>query len=216
MLRGLPAASVHTCVTSPPYFGLRDYGTGSWEGGDAACDHVKGEMRRGLGLASSVASTRGGGHKAATVTDIPYGGVCGKCGAVRADLQIGLEPTPDEFVEALVAVFREVRRVLRDDGTVWLNLGDSYAGYHGNKRVGDAPAPSDKGEHYRAEHARGVDGRGTGVKQKDLIGIPWMVAFALRADGWYLRSRDHLAQAEPDAGERDGPARRRRTSRCSC
>jgi DNA modification methylase len=128
-LATLDAGSVQTCVTSPPYFGLRDYG-----------------------------------H----------------------DGQIGLEPTPDEFVAALVEVFRGVRRVLRDDGTVWLNLGDSYSGYHGNARVGDAPAPSDKGEHYRENMRPTVIGNG--IKQKDLLGIPWMVAFALRADGWYLRS----------------------------
>lgn len=94
MMRTLPDQSVHTCITSPPYFGLRDYGV---------------------------------------------------------DGQIGLEPTPEEFVQALVVVFREVRRVLRDDGTPWLNLGDSYA------------------------------------TDKNLIGIPWRVAFALQVDGWYLR-----------------------------
>lgn len=94
IMRSMPGESVHCCVTSPPYFGLRDYGV---------------------------------------------------------DGQIGLEPTPDEFVSALVSVFREVRRVLRDDGTLWLNLGDSYG------------------------------------KEKQLLGIPWRVAFALQADGWYLR-----------------------------
>ena len=128
-LRTLADASVHTCVTSPPYYGLRDYG----------CDG-----------------------------------------------QIGLERTPDEYVAALVDVFREVRRVLRDDGTLWLNLGDSYAGYHGNSRVADADAPSNKPGYTENMRASTV-GMG-GLKQKDMIGIPWMVAFALRADGWYLRS----------------------------
>ncbi len=122
-LRALPEKTVQTCVTSPPYFGLRDYGV---------------------------------------------------------DGQIGLEPTPDEFVAELVAVFREVRRVLRDDGTLWLNLGDSYAtrwasarsegrgGLTDNERERHGPPPA-------------------GFKNKDLIGIPWRVAFALQADGWYLR-----------------------------
>jgi len=128
-LRTLADASVHTCVTSPPYYGLRDYG----------CEG-----------------------------------------------QIGLERTPDEYVAALVDVFREVRRVLRDDGTLWLNLGDSYAGYHGNSRVADADAPSNKPGYTENMRASTV-GMG-GLKQKDMIGIPWMVAFALRADGWYLRS----------------------------
>lgn len=132
-MRTLPEKSVHTCVTSPPYFGLRDYG-----------------------------------H----------------------DGQIGLETTPDEFVEALVHVFREVRRVLRDDGTVWLNLGDSYAG-GGNGGGGSfakdgirsAPPGTDKNKATRF----GKRGAADGLKPKDLIGIPWRVAFALQADGWYLR-----------------------------
>ena len=119
-LKTLPDQSVHTCVTSPPYFGLRDYGQ---------------------------------------------------------DGQIGLEPTPEEFVTALVAVFREVRRVLRDDGTVWLNLGDSYSN---GGRTWRAP---DKKHGGRAMEQRPEDG----MKPKDLLGIPWRVAFALQADGWYLR-----------------------------
>jgi len=101
-LKELPDQSVHCCVTSPPYWGLRDYGN---------------------------------------------------------DGQIGLEQTPDEFISELVNVFRDVKRILRDDGTLWLNLGDSY-----------------------------VSGKGKlGLKEKDMVGIPWMLAFALRADGWYLR-----------------------------
>jgi DNA modification methylase len=146
VLAGLEPGSVHTCVTSPPFFGLRDYG------------HAE---------------------------------------------QIGLEPSPDEFVAALVDVFREVRRVLRDDGTVWLNLGDSYSGsgpsgasyesettkrrreqgaQDGAFRV--SPTLRDRGLTYAEK--KPVPAAGT--KPKDLIGIPWMVAFALRADGWYLRS----------------------------
>jgi DNA modification methylase len=124
-LRAMPDASVHCCVTSPPYFGLRDY----------------------------------------------------KC-----EGQIGLEPTPDEFVEKLVAVFREVRRVLRDDATLWLNLGDSYA--NDGKWGGHTG-----GKHAKALHCSpiGRNKKYTGLKPKDLIGIPWMVAFALRSDGWFLR-----------------------------
>jgi DNA modification methylase len=97
--------------------------------------------------------------------------------------QIGLEETPDAYVEKLVAVFREVRRVLRDDGTLWLNLGDSYSGggpHHGEKNTGISG--SNRGS------ITGADRRPVGFKLKDLIGIPWLVAFALRADGWYLRS----------------------------
>jgi DNA modification methylase len=124
-LREMPAESVHCCITSPPYFGLRDYGV---------------------------------------------------------DGQIGLESSPEAFVAKMVDVFREVRRVLRADGTLWLNLGDSYSGGgRGNYDV----TSTNKGN----SASKGL-GRPTcdGLKAKDLVGIPWWVAFALQADGWYLRS----------------------------
>lgn len=133
-LRNLPDNHVHACVTSPPYFGLRDYG---------------------------------------------------------AVGQIGLEATPDEFVAKMVEVFREVRRVLRDDGTLWLNIGDSYARQAGREesklnslhtmRVGQ------KKVHEMGAMRKGENKPPPGLKPKDLIGIPWRVAFALQADGWYLR-----------------------------
>lgn len=126
VLQGLAAGSIHTCVTSPPYFGLRDYG-------------VEG--------------------------------------------QIGLEQTPDEYVAELVAVFREVHRVLRDDGTLWLNLGDSYTN---DAKMGG----SSGGKQASALHGNTSVGRSktkSGLKSKNLIGIPWRVAFALQADGWNLR-----------------------------
>lgn len=191
MLKTLPDGIAHTCVTSPPYWRLRDYGTGEWEGGDPECDHVRAEIRRGISLAESSKSTRGGGHKAGAVPKIQYTDQCGKCDAVRIDEQLGLEETPEEYVERVVEIFREVRRVLRDDGTVWLNLGDTYAAYWGDKygqpqgfkkgrgqdkNIGDAP-PQKKSPDFKT----------AGFKPKDLVGIPWMVAFALRADGWYLR-----------------------------
>ena len=125
VLRELPAESVHCVVTSPPYWGLRDYGTGSWEGGDPGCDHL-GEPFR---TKSKLNENWGAGY-----TDVknaadrqPMGQTCSKCGASRVDRQIGLEATPDEYVQTMVDVFREVRRVLRRDGTCWVNLGDSYA-----------------------------------------------------------------------------------------
>jgi DNA modification methylase len=123
-MRSMPAGSVHCCVTSPPYWGLRDYGN---------------------------------------------------------DGQIGLEATPDEYVARMVGVFREVRRVLRDDGTLWLNLGDSYA---------SSPASGGAGQQEGGAHQRTPTNgyrRPPGLKAKDLVGIPWRVAFALQADGWWLR-----------------------------
>jgi len=108
---------------------------------------------------------------------------CGKCGAIKTDRQIGLESSPGEYVDKMVSVFAEVRRVLREDGTLWLNLGDSYAndGKWGG-RTG--------GKHAAALHASpiGRNKKHTGLKPKDLIGIPWRVALALQDDGWYLRS----------------------------
>jgi DNA modification methylase len=129
-MRRLPAGSVQTCVTSPPYFGLRDYG-----------------------------------H----------------------DGQIGLEPTPDEFVSALVAVFREVRRLLADDGTLWLNLGDSYARTGGTDRRVSDTAKVGSTRNTLAQMSDRTSKAPVGLKDKDLIGIPWRVAFALQSDGWILR-----------------------------
>lgn len=119
-LQTMETGSIHTCVTSPPYYNLRDYGT---------------------------------------------------------DGQIGAEDTPGEFVENLVAVFREVRRVLRPDGTLWVNIGDSYA-----TRSGKQPPRNTRNSCGHTEKRTPA-----GYKYKDLMGIPWMLAFALRADGWYLR-----------------------------
>ncbi len=127
VLAWMPDGIVRTCVTSPPYWGLRDYG------------------------------------------------VTG---------QLGLEATPEEYVEKLVAVFRAVRRTLADDGTLWLNLGDCYAREGGTGRPG---ATARVGNTIAANQRRNCTPP-PGTKPKDLVGIPWMVAFALRADGWYLRS----------------------------
>lgn len=181
VLAALPDRCVHTVVTSPPYFGLRDYGTGEWDGGnDAGCDHVKGELRLGMNLAQSPYSNRGGAIKAAEVEPVLYAAVCGKCGATREDKQIGLEPTPDEYAAEIVAVFREVRRVLRDDGIVWLNLGDCYA--TGGGKVGDRPGGGAQGDQWRDIAPMTPANRMPlpGLKAKDLIGIPWLVAQALR------------------------------------
>lgn len=128
-LRTLPDQSVHCCITSPPYYALRDYGAAG---------------------------------------------------------QIGLENTLEEYIERLVRIFHEVKRVLRDDGTLWLNIADSYAG----SGKGAWKNKEKQKETYKVEpgspqtQIRTIQGN---VKRKDMIGIPWMLAFALRADGWYLR-----------------------------
>jgi len=187
-LKGLQACSVQCVVTSPPYYGLRDYGTAEWEGGDPSCEHNPQKPDGGDRENRTLPLGRGGMFK----------DVCGKCGAIRKDEQIGLEPTPEAFVEKLVQVFCEVKRVLKDDGTLWLNLGDSYwggKGKSGYELPEEAEARKAKGETFQTAHnvpgnrdMRPTDGKHPVIKPKDLIGIPWMVAFALRADGWYLRS----------------------------
>jgi DNA modification methylase len=137
-LCGLPAGTFQCCVTSPPYWGLRNYG------------HPQ---------------------------------------------QIGLEKTPEEFVAELVAVFREVHRVLRNDGTLWLNIGDSYAaaGCGGGGRFMDERGP---GAWSTRSQLKGFK-KTAGLKHKDMVGIPWMLAFALRADGWWLRSEIVWAKPSP-------------------
>lgn len=128
-LRELPDGSVHCCVTSPPYYGLRDYG-------------------------------------------VPG--------------QLGLEPTLADYLDNMVAVFREVRRVLRSDGTLWLNIGDSYA--TGAGAVGNCPGGGAQGEKWAGAMTSPNRMPQPGYKPKDLMGVPWRLAFALQADGWYLRS----------------------------
>lgn len=211
VLRTLDAGSVQTCITSPPYFGLRDYGTGAWEGGDPDCDH---QQDTGFNAGFNERWGQGRGErKQEERGKRPYGGVCGCCGATRTDRQIGLESSPDEFVEALVGVFCEVRRVLRDDGTVWLNLGDSYAGSWGaqsrppgeastlRRNGGTGPNPKMLSAGQIAAHPKttrtGSIPSGSPFKPKDLLGIPWLVAFALRADGWWLRSEIVWAKPNP-------------------
>jgi site-specific DNA-methyltransferase (adenine-specific) len=175
-LRDLPEKSVNTCVTSPPYWGLRDYGTGEWQGGDPDCPHMR---------TTKISKDTSTGHKGMfeqgnVVGDAIYKTECPKCGATRKDEQLGLEETPEQFTENLVKLFREVRRVLRDDGTVWLNLGDSYSS-GGRKTTNNQDLRGDK------EYGVTRPKPSKGIKEKDLIGIPWRVAFALQADGWYLR-----------------------------
>ncbi|HSE45419.1 MAG TPA: site-specific DNA-methyltransferase [Gemmatimonadales bacterium] len=202
VLRDLPDESVDCVVTSPPYWNLRDYGTGEWEGGDAECDHAPRTQQRG---------TFDGGMPN-SLRDKPSQ-TC-KCGATRIDRQLGLEPTPEEYVANMVEVFREVRRVLAPHGTCWVNLGDSYVVGQGGRQsaVGEMPAaPLSKTNTPRERKdvdtgawgsrdvtAKMTPARGsTHLKPKDLVGIPWRVAFALQADGWYLRSDIIWAKPNP-------------------
>jgi DNA modification methylase len=166
---------VQTCITSPPYYGLRDYGTGTWIGGDSKCSHKRDSKH-------SDKTITGHANLDLVVGDAIYKSTCPKCGAVREDLQLGLEETPEEYIATMVDVFRHVRDIMADDGTLWVNIGDSYCGT-GSK--GDWVDP--KNPHGRNGQVESKTKKLAGYKSKDLIGIPWMLAFALRADGWYLR-----------------------------
>ena len=179
----LPDASVHMCVTSPPYWGLRDYGLGQWEGGDAECGHTR-ELDHQVSLRTSTINyARSTGH-----TEEPWpGGVCDLCGAVQQTAGIGLEPTLGEWVQNIVAVMREVRRVLRDDGTLWLNLGDAYSREGGALRGNNGEGLDGKARNG-AKSMKGTNYKVPELGAKNLMGQPWRVAFALQDDGWILRS----------------------------
>lgn len=123
VLKTLPDKSIDCCVTSPPYYGLRDYGTGKWVGGDPKCPH-----KRTSKFSPRTITGHAQEELIGNVGDAIYKTICPLCGAVREDKQIGLEETPEEYIAKLTDVFREVRRVLKDDGTLWLNIGDSYWG----------------------------------------------------------------------------------------
>ncbi len=191
VLRELPSESVHCIATSPPFFALRDYQTGRWEGGDPNCQH------RVRDKPSVSTSTLGGGKKTVGHQAEGWRDSCPRCGAIRIDQQIGLEATPEEWAQRLVEVFREARRVLRRDGTLWVECGDGYD--HGT-RIDHRPARSlyegRKGHGYW-QNARITKRAGAGLKPKDLIGTPWLLAFALRADGWWLRSEIIWARPNP-------------------
>ena len=201
--RRIPLAdeSVQCVVTSPPYWGLRDYGLPPlvW-GGEARCEHewgdeVPGDPRGGSGPNAKEAYAKADSEdegKSRYARQVARGNFCSLCSAWRGSL--GLEPTPELYVQHLVAVFREVRRVLRKDGTCWVNLGDSYAS--DTKWGGNTG-----GKHVKTLHGKpggmGREKRDTGLKSKDLVGIPWRVAFALQADGWWLRSDIIWAKPNP-------------------
>ena len=175
VLKTLPDNSIDCCVTSPPYYGLRDYGTGTWVGGDPNCPH-----RRMSKFSPNTSTGHAQEELIGNVGDAIYKSVCPLCGAVREDKQVGLEETPEEYIDRLVAIFDEVKRVIKDDGTLWVNIGDTYNGSkQGNTEYIKRKELSDTNNF--------VKNKWGGAKTKDMIGIPWMLAFALRNSGWYLR-----------------------------
>ena len=174
-----------TCVTSPPYYGLRDYGTAKWNGGDVDCEHI-GARVNPLKVGGFTGERLRKENGTENEKYLSYKHKCPDCNATRIDAQLGLEETPDEYIKAMVEVFRCVWDVLEDDGTLWINIGDSYCNSNGFARA--SPEYQREGRNNMPANDRKLDKlHETGLKTKDLIGIPWMLAFALRADGWYLR-----------------------------
>jgi len=212
-LAAMPAESVQCCVTSPPYWGLRKYDVPDlvW-GGDAACAHEwheNGEkhvapQRDHSGNMGHHSETMGRqGASGAAGGSRSLGSTCCLCGAWRG--QLGLEPTPDLYVAHMVSIFREVRRVLHDDGTLWLNIGDAYNAYNHNRGPSTGFSDGTSGRGHPSHDQGLADPR---LKPKDLIGIPWLLAFALRADGWFLRAEIiwHKTAPMPES-VRDRPTR---------
>jgi DNA modification methylase len=171
VLKTLEPESVNMCITSPPYYGLRDYGTAVWSGGDENCDH-KQPYHRG--------KTAQVGNQLNEADAKQYEEVCEKCGAVKQeDNQIGLEQTPTEYINKLCDVFDEVKRVLRNDGSCWINLGDSYSGSGG--------AGGDWNSGSRATQPKWKQPKQS-IPPKCLIGIPAMFQLEMVRRGWILRN----------------------------
>lgn len=188
VLRGLPEGSIPLVVTSPPYWGLRAYGTHPqvWGGLPDHAHEWSPTLPRRERSADEGRGKLQAAHRGASY-DAQGGEVCG-CGSWKGEL--GAEPTPEAYVEHLGLVFDEVRRVLRIDGSVWLNLGDTYtthpAGLLGAKRW-KASTLANR-DNTGAEQAGAFDKRTSGLREKNLVGIPWRVALDLQRRGWYLRS----------------------------
>ena len=181
-LRKIPEGSVQTCVTSPPYYGLRDYlGARKWMGGDPACDHDQ-AIEHGPHHPGQVEQTKWKKAEAAGKGQTALTYSCSKCDAWYG--QIGQEPHHVLYIEHMVEVFREVWRTLRSDGTLWLNIGDAYAN---DSKWGGTTS----GKHTKDLHGKTAVGRSkkqTGLKPKDLMMVPARLAIALQEEGWTLRS----------------------------
>jgi DNA modification methylase len=175
VLKRMKSKSIHCAVTSSPYYGLRNYGTEPqiWDG-DPNCQHEWGTVHP-PGYRSSDTNPVLFNMKGINIGKNLKSKICLKCGAWKGEL--GQEATPDDFIRHLTIDFHELKRVLRDDGIFWVNIGDSYAR---NPAKGGSGTPT--GRNNRGENYTGA-GMGNDLKEKDLIGIPWMLAFSMRSDG---------------------------------
>lgn len=185
MLATLPDDHFDCVVTSPPYYGLRDYGTAQWEGGDPNCEHTS--ARRNDSTASKQSTHRGSSRD-------KIGNQCRLCGAQRTDRQIGLEPTLGEHIEVLVRLFRDVRRVMKPTATLWINYGDCYATTPNGRSAADTKAAGNDDRTFRDKPMSTIGGA---IKAKDLCMIPNRLAIALQDDGWWVRSEIIWGKTNP-------------------
>tara|TARA_B100000029_G_scaffold328282_1_gene320599 strand:+ start:3455 stop:4591 length:1137 start_codon:yes stop_codon:yes gene_type:complete len=189
VLKTFPDESVDMCITSPPYWNLRDYGTAEWTGGDETCDHIKTKnLKRDTsgGFTGRDKGTRGEQSNTSSSV-IQYRDECKKCGAKSIDKQLGLESTPDKFVDNLCDVFDEVQRVLQPHGTCWVNLGDTYIS--GKSRYSSSPHTINKVSKDEPMGGKKVDLRNHPIyKDKSLAMIPNRFAIEMVNRGWILRN----------------------------
>ena len=193
-MRNIPDESVDTVITSPPYWGLRDYGGDGKVWGYRHCYRADGETKKHHeweGYTRPSENTRKNNNSLqlkSAYWEPQEQAFCKHCDAWFG--QLGLEPTPEQYVKNMVKVFDEVKRILKPEGTLWLNLGDTYYNYRGaNNRRSDKDLTK-RDTHQRDHHnidARPNEMRIGGLKSKDLMGIPWRIAFALQESGWWLR-----------------------------
>jgi DNA modification methylase len=188
----LDADSIDCVVTSPPYWGLRDYGTATWEGGDSECDHRSPTMRQGRNEGRTKLAGSASTNSAQLL--LAHRSACGKCGAVKVDHQIGLEPTLNEHLAVMVGVFDLVKRVLKPSGTLWVNYGDCYATSPNGRSAADTKAAGNDDRTFRDKPFSTIQGV---LKAKDLCMVPNRLAIALQEAGWWVRSEIIWAKPNP-------------------
>ena len=196
ILKQLPSESIDCCITSPPFYRLRDYSTATWEGGDRDCDHV----------ANPKATKKFGNpefnenrpSREETKTPGYYADICPKCGAVKVDHQVGIEPTVSEYIDKLQTIFLEVQRVLKPTGTCWVNLGDSFAGSgKGATKNGEKSPMTKTGTFIPSVGDAHLQNRDKSVRAKSLYLVPQRAAIAFQESGWIIRNEVIWSKRSP-------------------
>lgn len=195
-LKALPDDSIDCCISSPPYYGLRDYGTATWHGGDPDCDHV-----------ANPKATKTFGNpefndrrpsREATKTPGYYADICPKCGAEKVDYQVGIEPTVADYIASLQEIFNEVKRVLKPTGTCWVNLGDSFGGSGKGATKDGIKSPKTKaGTFIPSTDDAHMKVKDISIRPKSLCLVPQRFAIAALESGWIIRNEVIWSKAAP-------------------